>query len=134
MRNEIYYGLKNALLRGGSLDEAVESFINAGYNPEEVHAAAEMLSSGALNLVHPETKKDEEVSNKTSPVKTPENPAPENIDLQRDEIKGLPSLPAVEMKKKKSHAWLVILILIIALVLIGIAGTIVYILYFRPTA
>ncbi len=44
MIEEIAGGLKNALERGASLDQAVQSFINAGYNPVEVRQAAQSLS------------------------------------------------------------------------------------------
>lgn len=53
MKDEIIGGLKNALERGYSLEQAVASFINAGYNPKEVQAAAESLSQGAITITSP---------------------------------------------------------------------------------
>lgn len=41
---EIIGGLRNAIERGASLEQAVQSFINAGYNPIEVKQAAQSLS------------------------------------------------------------------------------------------
>lgn len=51
MRDEISAGLKNALERGESLDKAVQTFINSGYNPVEVKEAAKNVGSGASTIV-----------------------------------------------------------------------------------
>lgn len=51
MKDEIFYGIKNAMERGSSLEEAAQSFINSGYNPEEVKEAISMISSGASTIV-----------------------------------------------------------------------------------
>lgn len=50
MKDEIIGGLRNALERGSSPDVAVQSFINAGYNPIEVKQAAQFIlqKSGGL--------------------------------------------------------------------------------------
>ncbi len=56
--NEILGGLKNALERGQSLDKAVQSFINAGYNPRLVQEAATELSSGVTVMTNPNSVKD----------------------------------------------------------------------------
>ena len=49
MREDIVAGLRNALDRGVSLERAVRSLINAGYNPVEVRQAAQSLSQGAIS-------------------------------------------------------------------------------------
>lgn len=51
MRDEITAGLKNALERGYSLEEGIQTFINAGYNPVEVKEAANMLTGGATSII-----------------------------------------------------------------------------------
>jgi hypothetical protein len=43
--NEIKEGLKSAISRGETMKQAVNSFINAGYNPEEVERASRELKS-----------------------------------------------------------------------------------------
>jgi len=50
--NEITGGLKNAVERGDSLERAVQSFINAGYNAGLVRQAAEEISSGVTSIVN----------------------------------------------------------------------------------
>ena len=50
MNEEILAGIKTALAHGFSLDEAVNSFINAGNNPPEVKEAASYISRGISPL------------------------------------------------------------------------------------
>lgn len=56
VNEEILGGLRNALERGSSFEQAVQSFINAGYNPDDVREAADYLSRGVMSLVHPEAR------------------------------------------------------------------------------
>lgn len=56
MLDEIKSGIQNAMERGYSLEEAVNSFISAGYNPVEVREAANALSTGVTNVVNPNAK------------------------------------------------------------------------------
>jgi len=53
MKEEILAGIKVAIENGSSSDSAKQSFINAGYNPQEVNAAAEMLASGISDILYP---------------------------------------------------------------------------------
>ncbi len=50
VENEILGGLRNAVEKGESLDSAVKSFINAGYNPELVKIASQELTSGTISM------------------------------------------------------------------------------------
>jgi len=50
---EISGGIKNALDRGDSLSKAKQSFINSGYTPQEVQAAAQMIRSRPLQATKP---------------------------------------------------------------------------------
>jgi hypothetical protein len=56
MRDEIVTGLRNAIERGENISQAMQSFLNAGYNPFEVKAAAQLISSygGASEIVNSE--------------------------------------------------------------------------------
>ena len=53
MREDIVRGLKNAIERGEPLEKAVQSFINAGYNPVEVKQAAQGMIWGATAVTNP---------------------------------------------------------------------------------
>lgn len=46
-------GLKNALERGETIEKAKQSFINAGYKPEEVTAAAQKVPAGISKITTP---------------------------------------------------------------------------------
>lgn len=50
MRDDIHGGLKNALDRGATMEQAVRSFINAGYHEAEVREAARALDTGVVSL------------------------------------------------------------------------------------
>ena len=55
MRDDIYGGLKNAIERGATLDQAVRSFINAGYSESEVREAAKSFMPPVLSVTNPST-------------------------------------------------------------------------------
>ncbi len=56
MREDIVAGLKNALEREIPLEKAIQSFINAGYNPVEVKQAAESMTDGATATINHESE------------------------------------------------------------------------------
>ncbi|MBI5804311.1 hypothetical protein HY450_03640 [Candidatus Pacearchaeota archaeon] len=102
MENEIVSGLRNAIERGASLEKAVQSFINAGYNAEEVRAAGEEISSGASNIVYSEDNTKKENPDK----KLPELP-------KREDIKKLPVIGKENKKSNKALLWVVIVFLVV---------------------
>lgn len=51
MKEEVKAGILNAMQRGAKLQEAADSFINAGYNPSEVTAAVKEIS-GASDIIN----------------------------------------------------------------------------------
>lgn len=55
VNEEILGGIKNAMERGHTFEKAIQSFINAGYNPQEVQETAAYFSRGAMTAVHPES-------------------------------------------------------------------------------
>jgi hypothetical protein len=50
MNEEILAGIKNAIVHGFSLEEAANSFINAGNNPSEVKEIVSYISKGISPL------------------------------------------------------------------------------------
>ena len=65
MNEEILSGLKGALERGFKLEDSVQSFINAGYNPAEVREAEALLSRGFSPL--PSSTKEEAAMKEEAP-------------------------------------------------------------------
>src|SRR3989344_6181893 len=51
LRPELVSGLKIAIERGESLQAAMQTFILAGYNPEEVQEAARNINMGVSNRI-----------------------------------------------------------------------------------
>ncbi|MBS3088174.1 hypothetical protein J4402_00165 [Candidatus Pacearchaeota archaeon] len=114
MGDEIYYGLKNALERGQSLNAAVQSFINAGYNPVEVREAEKMISSdGGVSSI------TGEANDLNAPVSN------ENFEEQKAQ-----PLPKSGFQPKSSGSWkkvlLIILIIVLILIILGTSGFLVY--------
>lgn len=118
MRDEIIAGIKNAMERGYSLNQAMQSFINAGYNPQEVMAAGKMLSSGATSIIYPEKDYSEakkEEKNSTS-------------SLPKNSIPSLPktSNPSLEEKTNGKKKMLIIAIIVALVIFLGALGFLIY--------
>ncbi len=96
-------GLKNALERGETIEKAKQTFINAGYKPEEVAAAAQKV---------PATTSKVNVSEKV-PIKTP---------ISKKVKVKTPKAPGQKQISKKFTIILISLALlaVIGLVLIGV--------------
>jgi len=92
-KEEIVGGLKNAIERGSSLEDAIQSFIGAGYNPNEVRAASRDVGKGVTAIVQ------------------------EQREAQGPKM-GPPALP--EKKKTKTKAIAIVVIIIFLLILIGV--------------
>jgi len=58
-KEEVIGGLKNAIERGEPMEKAIQSFINSGYNPDEVREAARSLSAGGATAIIQPQKKEE---------------------------------------------------------------------------
>ncbi|MBU0761000.1 MAG: hypothetical protein KJ600_01280 [Nanoarchaeota archaeon] len=114
MKDEIAAGLRNALEREQSLEQATQSFVNAGYNPHEVAAAADFVSQGVSDIVYPNPKKVN--------VEVPAAP------LSEQEGGGVTKLPTTLGNKKVGGKKLGILIVAIFLIVIlfSVIGYLVY--------
>jgi len=93
---ELIGGLQNALLRGENINKAKQSFISAGYDPKEIEAAAQKISTNQ----QPTTQSTQKLIPKNQQPKTPTTTNPNR-------------------KEKISKIFLIILISISALILIG---------------
>lgn len=50
MNNDVFAGIRNAVIRGDSIEKAARSFINAGYSEAEVREVVEALQRGTLSI------------------------------------------------------------------------------------
>ncbi len=101
MNDEILAGMKNAVAKGSSVEQAAQSFINAGYNPSEVSEMASLLSSNS------------------SQVQFKKLPEP----VQVTEQSGAPSSPESSgaEKPKQASKTMIIVLIIVALIIVGAA-------------
>jgi len=114
VKDDIAAGLKNAMERGDSLERAMQSFINAGYNPNEVRAAGNLVSQGASQIAYPsEDEKRPEESGRQSE---------ENIKH------SLPEAPR-KKERKEGNGKRVLLIGVIILGILIFLGAIGYLVY-----
>lgn len=106
MENEhLIEGLKSAIIRGETLQQAMSSLYNAGYEKEEIENAARALQRQSQSLVS-------NPRGNTPPI--PFQPAPSNIPPQK--ISGYGQKPKSNLKR-------VIMIILLA-ILISILGLI----------
>lgn len=90
MREDIYGGLKNAMERGATLDQAIASFINSGYAAEEVREAARALNAGAMYSTNPQSS----AQKPTVPQQpTSFRPMPTRTQVQPLRVQPQPSQP-----------------------------------------
>ncbi len=96
---ELIGGLQNALLRGESIAKAKQSFISAGYKPQEIEAAAQNI-----NIT---SKIAQQTSASLNPIK--------------QQSQSSTTTPKPNQKKQISKKFLIILISIAVLILISTA-------------
>ena len=111
-KQDLVEGLRNSVKRGYSFEEAMQSFINAGYPEQNVRDSAKLIGEGvlkteekAISLEHDDEARPEE--------KKLETPAPEAKE----------ELGAGGKVQKKSNKKIIILSIILALlIIIGAVG------------
>ena len=134
MREDIIAGLKNALERGESLEKAVQSFINAGYNPAEVREAAESLSQGSMSISNPEAERLQLPAPRMQlppppSLQMPSQQMPQQLPQMQASYKRLNDIrpmPEVRRGHGKRTALIIILIIILLLLIGGLIFMIFY--------
>ena len=109
MKNEILAGLKNALDRGQSLEQAIHSFINAGYNPQEVREVARTLSSGASEIIYSDVEDEER-----------------NYSAEQEQTREIIKNPNSGRERKGRKILLIGIIIIVLLVFLGALGYLIF--------
>jgi hypothetical protein len=147
MRDEIVAGLQNAVARGQTLEQAAQSFINAGYNPQEVKAAYQMLSSGASNVIananapsgqgfQIQQNTRQAIGNYGKPMQNQfQNTGQMQYQQQSPQMQsaapGAPPNNPPEKKKGSNTAILITMIILAALILLASLGYLFYVLYMK---
>ena len=107
---ELIGGLKNALERGEQLTKAKQSFLNAGYKPEEIEGAIQKMPITTQQASTPTTTPAKTTSTTAQPQPETTTPA-----------QPLPITTTTPQKQKHSKNFIIILISSATLVLIGAA-------------
>jgi hypothetical protein len=132
MKDEIYAGIKNAINRGSTVEAAVQSLINAGYNPPEVKEAARLIESGASQfvvdaaggqpeMVNAQPEKKQEVKKDDSAMQLPTAP----------EQTVRPTTQAYKSESSGTKVLMIVAIILAGLCLIGGIGLLVYYYFIR---
>lgn len=134
VRQDIIAGLRNAVQRGFTMQQAMQSYINAGYNAQEVQQAAAHLSKGqappiqqkgapvaqqAQQLIQPTTQPTQQMQMTQQPQPGPQPPSgSQQVKPLKDKKKP---------PKKKGHKGLIItLIIILVLLIAGVSLAILF--------
>lgn len=111
-KDEISAGIKNALERGESLEQAVQSFINAGYNPVEVREIASNTTGGVSKIInYPQYKNSPEPQ---PLMQLPEAEQPQHAVQSQSLMSAVPPVKE-DLTKKKIILLILILVFIILL-------------------
>lgn len=141
VRQDIVYGLKNAMQKGHSLKEAMQSFYNAGYNKQEVEEAAQHVQGLGNSQVKNQTQV-QNTKNKTQKKtkgkksekkgffkKKKKTPAEKNIK----EVKNKGVSDYETKPKKKGGFWKILVFGILGIVALAlIIAVILLIIYRQP--
>jgi len=126
VRQELIGGLRNAIERGCSLEEAKRSFISAGYSSAEVEEASQYLHEGSLNMQEAPMTQEPEVPEQIEAPKVHKSffgkPKPKPQPEPEAQFHEL-----VEEKEKKPRDFKVIILIVVLAILIGVlTATIIF--------
>ncbi len=105
--DDIIGGLKNAIEKGDTLEQAKQSFFNAGYSHDDVEEAARSLHSDSSLVQEPESK--------------PQGPEPKPLTAAPKEVikKPVETPPEeTQVKEKSSGKWKLIVLISVLVALI----------------
>jgi len=111
VNQDILSALKSAVIRGHSLEAAMQTLLNTGYPQNQVQEAAQFLKSGELPEESPQPKQQVQ---QTQPEKTPQKVS------SYEEIHKRVVQNQNTKKVKESSKILVITLIIILAILLGV--------------
>ena len=116
-RTEIIAGLKSAIERGYDLDQAIQSFINSGYNRQDIEDSARTISEAVISKIPSEqTPQYKQVPAMSASMQaTVQMPVQQLYPEQQQQFK----IPQKE-KSKSRLGWIILLAGILILLLIAL--------------
>lgn len=127
MREDIIGGLKNALERGASLEEAIRSFTNAGYVEKEVREAASFIQSSGLALQPSSSAKALNPLNfNHRPQALNQQTFQQNQQMQQKQIQTQPQTQNQYIQKRDTPWMLIILLSVLGLLIITLMVSLIF--------
>lgn len=112
---DIIAGLRNAIERGSTLEQAIQSFINAGYNPAEVKQAGQAFSQGATQIIDETDQTPPQIQSRT-PQQTLQN---QSQQIPQPVMQNRNKLPVTRQTGQKKSNLTITILIVTLLVLIG---------------
>ena len=110
---ELAGGLKNALERGATLQQAKQSFLNSGYSPQEIQNAIQKMHSTSTQIIKP-IKQESPIQ---TPIQTPIKP----LAQQTQALPQQTPAPIQTPTKKYSPTTTIIILSIVGVIIIIIS-------------
>lgn len=139
---EIVAGLRSALARGYSLEFAKKSFVNAGYNFQDVEDSASLLATGKSSNPAPPSSAPVTTSTVQSspiqaqavqsaaqpiqPVQIPAQPAYKPLPRVPSQVQDYQRTTDLSGRPRKKGVLLVIILIIIFLIVLGVLGLLLF--------
>ncbi|MEK6848686.1 MAG: hypothetical protein AABX65_03580 [Nanoarchaeota archaeon] len=120
VRQDFVYGLKNAIERGASLEQAKQSFISAGYSLEEIEEAAQFVYSSSPNIGSSVIEQREEIKIPSPAIQRAVQPGLSNLSEMHSEQKES------FFTKMKRNMKLIILLGVLLILIIILVLTLVF--------
>lgn len=125
---EIIAGLRNAIERGSSIEQAVQTFVNAGYDITDVKDSASEISANQPAIPSTIPSQTSQPAQPQPTVQPPPQPRAKPT-LQPIQIPSQTSQPAARQKvifqpvgKSKSNIFLILAIIILVLIIFLLLG------------
>ena len=114
---ELAGGLKNALERGATLQQAKQSFLNSGYSPQEIQNAIQKMHSTSTQIIKP-IKQESPIQ---TPIQTPIQPPIKPLAQQTQALPQQTPAPIQTPTKKYSPTTTIIILSIVGVIIIIIS-------------
>tara|TARA_Y100000310_G_C20324653_1_gene642375 strand:- start:45 stop:440 length:396 start_codon:yes stop_codon:yes gene_type:complete len=109
VRQDIVTGLVNAIERGHTLEQAIQTLLNSGYGRQEVMEAANSITSGM-----PQTQ--EQIETIEEQTEQPQQ-TQESVEIQEES--EVEYAPQQEIPRKKTSPVTIVLLIVLLLLLLG---------------
>lgn len=127
INEDIITSLNNAVVRGESLQNAVQILINSGYNPAQVYEASKYIQGGVINNLEPKSDEFLRMAQNNSQINQYNKDSQKQNNFQNTKnIQTAETAQELAPKAKKESSWIVLLVILLFLI-----GILVLTIFFR---